>query len=240
MITAAPSMVGKYWVLGSDWEPIRRIIYTTNAIESMNSAVRWAVRTRGNFPHDRAATKLLYLALRNVERSWRAPPVFWHQARIELFRTARELGRHRLAVNALSAMMSGGRWESLFAQRDPVLGEQSFSTTIDEHTARQFLHRSGFEPRERSRLAREAGDSLEQLGRLGAATAVYQAVLQLDPGTEGEGQVREEVEQAVARLRLERSELSRNARVRPVISKNLEQDRLVRPRGPLVEGEGSL
>ena len=51
-------------------EPIRRAIYTTNAIESLNSTVRRAVRTRGHFPHDRAATKLLYLALRNVERSW--------------------------------------------------------------------------------------------------------------------------------------------------------------------------
>ncbi len=55
----------------------------TNAIESLNSTVRRAVRTRGHFPHDRSATKLLYLALRNVERSWRAPPAFWHQARIE-------------------------------------------------------------------------------------------------------------------------------------------------------------
>ena len=163
-----------------------------------------------------------------------------HQARIELFRTARELGRHRLAVNALSAMMSSGRWESLFAQRDPVLGEQSYRAPIDEHTARQFVQRSGFEPRERARLAREAGDSLEQLGRLGAATAAYQATLQLDPGTEGDGQARGEVEEALARLGLERSELSRNARVRPVISKNLEQDRLVRPQGPTFEGEGSL
>ena len=46
--------------------PIRRAIYTTNAIESLNSTVRRAVRTRGHFPSDRAATKLIYLALRNV------------------------------------------------------------------------------------------------------------------------------------------------------------------------------
>ena len=163
-----------------------------------------------------------------------------HQPRIELFQTARELERHRLAVNALSAMMSSGRWESLFAQRDPVLGEQSYRAPIDEHTARQFLHRSELEPWERARLAREVGDSLEQLGRLGAATAAYQATLQLDPGPDRDGRAREEVEQALARLRLERSELSRNARVRPVISKNLDQDRLVRPQGPAVEGEGSL
>ena len=63
--------------------PIRRTIYTTNAIESLNSAVRRAIRTRGHFPNDRAATKLIYLALRGVERKCRAPPTFWHAARIE-------------------------------------------------------------------------------------------------------------------------------------------------------------
>ena len=63
--------------------PVRRAIYTTNAIESLNSTVRRAVRTRGHFPNDRAATKLIYLALRGVERKWRAPPVYWHAARTE-------------------------------------------------------------------------------------------------------------------------------------------------------------
>ena len=63
--------------------PIRRAIYTTNAIESLNITVRRAVRTRGHFPNDRAATKLIYLALRGVERKWRVPPTFWHAARIE-------------------------------------------------------------------------------------------------------------------------------------------------------------
>ena len=65
-------------------EPIRRAIYTTNAIESLNSTVRRAVRTRGHFPNDRAATKLLYLALRGVQQKWRAPPLYWHQVRPEL------------------------------------------------------------------------------------------------------------------------------------------------------------
>ena len=43
---------------------IRRIIYTTNAIESLNSSVRKAVRHRGHVPDDAAATKLIDLALR--------------------------------------------------------------------------------------------------------------------------------------------------------------------------------
>ena len=63
--------------------PIRRAIYTTNAIESLNSTVRRAIRTRGHFPNDRAATKLIYLALRGVESKWRRPPPFWQTARSE-------------------------------------------------------------------------------------------------------------------------------------------------------------
>ena len=63
--------------------PIRRVIYTTNAIESLNSTVRRAVRTRGHFPNDRAAMKLIYLRLREIERKWRRPQTFWAQARAE-------------------------------------------------------------------------------------------------------------------------------------------------------------
>ena len=64
-------------------QPIRRMIYTTNAIESLNSTVRRAVRTRGHFPNDRAAMKLIYLTLRKVERKWQRAPAFWLQARAE-------------------------------------------------------------------------------------------------------------------------------------------------------------
>ena len=63
--------------------PIRRAIYTTNAIESLNSTVRRAVRTRGHFPNDRAATKLIYLALRGVAQKWKNPPKYWQEARSE-------------------------------------------------------------------------------------------------------------------------------------------------------------
>ena len=47
-------------------EAVRRIIYTTNAIEALNSKLRRAVRTRGHFPNDDAAMKLLYLVLSNA------------------------------------------------------------------------------------------------------------------------------------------------------------------------------
>ena len=62
---------------------IRRIIYTTNAIESLNSTVRKAVRIRGHFPSDAAAAKLIYLALRNVEQKWINAPIAWHAARAQ-------------------------------------------------------------------------------------------------------------------------------------------------------------
>jgi len=49
---------------------IRRIIYTTNAIESLNMSLRKAIKTRGAFPSEEAAMKVMYLALRNLARKW--------------------------------------------------------------------------------------------------------------------------------------------------------------------------
>lgn len=63
--------------------PIRRAIYTTNAIESLNSTVRRAVRSKGHFPHDDAAKKLIYLALRGVASKWQRPPPYWSRVKTE-------------------------------------------------------------------------------------------------------------------------------------------------------------
>jgi putative transposase len=49
---------------------VRRIIYTTNAVESLNMSLRKIIKTRGSFPSEEAALKLLYLALRNVVKRW--------------------------------------------------------------------------------------------------------------------------------------------------------------------------
>ena len=49
---------------------IRKVIYTTNAIESLNMSLRKVTKTRGSFPNDEAAAKLLYLALRNISKKW--------------------------------------------------------------------------------------------------------------------------------------------------------------------------
>ena len=55
---------------------IRRILTTTNAIESLNSQLRKIIKTRGHFPTDEAAAKLLYLALRNIKKRWTASPAW--------------------------------------------------------------------------------------------------------------------------------------------------------------------
>jgi putative transposase len=51
--------------------PERKIIYTTNAIESLNRVIRKTTKTRGSFPTDDAATKLIYLAIRSFEKNGR-------------------------------------------------------------------------------------------------------------------------------------------------------------------------
>ena len=56
---------------------IRRLLYTTNAIESLHRCLRKIIKTRGHFPNDQAAAKLLYLALQNIEKGWKAAPKEW-------------------------------------------------------------------------------------------------------------------------------------------------------------------
>jgi putative transposase len=84
----------KYAVVGALWRKawdcvipffafppaIRRVIYTTNAIESVNFQLRKIIKTRGHFPSDEAATKLIWLALRNITRDWSQFAYEWKQA----------------------------------------------------------------------------------------------------------------------------------------------------------------
>jgi putative transposase len=88
---------GKYPAIAQSWrrnwdlvipffafpEGVRRIIYTTNAIEALNSKLRRAVRTRGHFPSDDAAAKLLYLVLNHAAADWKRPPREWVEAKTQ-------------------------------------------------------------------------------------------------------------------------------------------------------------
>lgn len=68
-----------------DYPPeVRRLIYTTNAIEALNSKIRRAVRSRGHFPSDEAAAKLIYLALNATSVEWRRSVREWHAVKSQL------------------------------------------------------------------------------------------------------------------------------------------------------------
>jgi putative transposase len=81
-------MIGKSW--RSNWDrvipffahppEIRKMIYTTNAIESLNMSLRKVTKARGSFPNDEAVFKLLYLALRNIAKRWTRPVTDWAAA----------------------------------------------------------------------------------------------------------------------------------------------------------------
>ena len=70
---------------------IRRVIYTTNAIEdvatsrnvSVNARIRKVIKTRGHFPNDEVATKLIWLALRNITKEWAMPVFHWKAAMVQ-------------------------------------------------------------------------------------------------------------------------------------------------------------
>ena len=87
----------KYPAIGQSWRrawqevvpfyafpgEVRRILYTTNAIEALNSKLRRAVRARGHFPTDEAALKLLFLVLNRAEKEWTMPAREWCLAKAQ-------------------------------------------------------------------------------------------------------------------------------------------------------------
>lgn len=60
---------------------VRKVLYTTNALESVHARLRKILKTRGHFPTDDAATKLIWLALRNITATWGKEANFWRRAR---------------------------------------------------------------------------------------------------------------------------------------------------------------
>ncbi len=87
----------KYATIGQSWRrawgevvpfyafpmEVRRLLYTTNSIEALNSRLRRAVRARGHFPTDEAALKLLFLVLNRAEKEWTMPPREWSMAKAQ-------------------------------------------------------------------------------------------------------------------------------------------------------------
>ena len=60
---------------------VRKVIYTTNALESVHARIRKILKPRGQFPTDDAAVTLLWLALRNITATWGKEANFWREAR---------------------------------------------------------------------------------------------------------------------------------------------------------------
>lgn len=85
---------GKYPMISQSWwrhwdnlttflalpPEIRKVIYTTNAVESLNSSFRKVLKTKGSFPNDEAVFKLIYLAFKNTARKWTRPIANWSLA----------------------------------------------------------------------------------------------------------------------------------------------------------------
>ena len=85
---------GKYPAISKSWhkhwpnlitlfdypDEIRRVIYTTNAIESLNSVIRKAINNRKIFPHDQSALKVVYLAINSAAKRWTMPIRNWKPA----------------------------------------------------------------------------------------------------------------------------------------------------------------
>ncbi|MCP3686286.1 MAG: IS256 family transposase [bacterium] len=66
-------------------KPIRKVIYTTNAIESLNRCIRKVIKNKASFPTDKAAEKIIYLALKNKKlRGWKNPVCYWPEASNQL------------------------------------------------------------------------------------------------------------------------------------------------------------
>ena len=82
---------GKYPMISQSWwrhwdnltaffnfpPEIRKVIYTTNAVESLNSSFRKVLKTKGSFPNDEAVFKLIYLSFKNIAKKWTRPISNW-------------------------------------------------------------------------------------------------------------------------------------------------------------------
>lgn len=76
----------------------RKLVYTTNAIENVNRGLRKIIKTRGHFPNEASALKLIYLALRNITSKWASPGTAWREASLEMalhYGERYEAGLHR-------------------------------------------------------------------------------------------------------------------------------------------------
>jgi hypothetical protein len=146
--------------------------------------------------------------------------------RLDLFRAAHEAGEFSVAVAAFEPLAANTNLAYRFQQYDSPLDEQQPDVDVDRWLSQQFLSAYELSDETRSALASDLAHALEQVERLGVADLLYRLSLDLAPP----GLQRTAIEQSLGRVQSVRRLRAENARRRPVITKNLDQEHLVRPR----------
>ncbi len=146
--------------------------------------------------------------------------------RLVLFRAAHGAAEFQLAVAAFEPLAANTNLAYRFQQYDSPLDEHQPDIGVDRWMAQQFLSAQGLDDAARAALASDLAHALEQVERLGLAELVYRLALELSPP----GLQHSAIEQSVDRVHAVRQRRAQNASRRPVITKNLDQDHLVRPR----------
>jgi tetratricopeptide (TPR) repeat protein len=146
--------------------------------------------------------------------------------RLSLFRAARQGGEHHLAVAALLPLLDAAGLGYALRQPDSILREDTGADGNQRRQSGVFLATEMLPAGERARIAAAVADSIERIGRLQAAEMLYGLALESEPASADRPAMQQAKDRVSAALELR----AENARRRPVISKNLEQDRPVRPR----------
>jgi tetratricopeptide (TPR) repeat protein len=146
--------------------------------------------------------------------------------RVSLMHAAIETQRYQTAVAAMEPLLEANRLHYLLQQSER-LNERSRTALLPiASAAHRFLARGGFTTEQRAAAARALAEAYQELNRLGAAELLWRIALELEPSATSRGQLQRRIEA----LRAVREQRQQNALRRPVVSKNLEQDRVVRPR----------
>jgi tetratricopeptide (TPR) repeat protein len=156
------------------------------------------------------------------------------QARLDLFRAAHDAGQFQLAVAAFEPLAANTNLAYRFQQYDSPLDEQQPDVGADRWLAQQFLAGHGQSDQTRAAIAGDLAHALEQTGRLSSAELLYRLAIELTPA----GPQRSAAQQNLERVRAARQLRAENARRRPVVTKNLGQEHLVRPRLAALPGTG--
>ena len=146
--------------------------------------------------------------------------------RLALFRSARASGDHNLALQAIRPLLLQSGLVYRLSGNNTTSARDPREQRADRWLATRFLANLGLDNTQRTSLARDAADSMQRSGRLVPATQLYQVARQLESAPAK----RDEIETKIETLYQQQEARQASMKRRPRIHKNLDQDRLVRPR----------